>query len=295
MSLSDPMLAIDLSRLPAPQVLPPIDFDAIVNECVADLQARLPGFDLPLESDPAVKLLEVHVWRETLLRQAIVDAVLSVLLPFAGGAMLDGLGARFNLPRLVLQPATDTDPEVLEGDDEFRMRIQMAPETLPHAGITAAGYRARALAVAPEVKDVAALRRGAGRVDLILLGRTFDGTVGPGTVSKVVAALDREDAIQLTDVLTVRAAAITRYDLAVTLQVGAGPDVALVKAEAEAAIRAYAESRHKIGRPVYRRGIEAAAKVGGVEQAIADLQDVLPGDDGAAWLDVLTVETEAAA
>ncbi|MDD3799360.1 MAG: baseplate J/gp47 family protein [Novosphingobium sp.] len=288
-------VAIDLSRLPPPEVLETLDFEAVGAALLAKFQEFWPDYDAPLESDPAVKLIEMVAYLALLEDARINDAIRSVLLAFASGAMLDHLAGRFNLARRVLQEATDDTAELLESDDEFRIRIQLAPETLPYAGITAPGYRARALAVAPEVKDVAALRRGEGRVDVILLGRTYDGLVGPGTVALVAAAFDQEEAIQLTDVLTVRAASIVHYDVAVTLQVGSGPDAALLKAEAETAIRAYAAARHAIGRPVYRRGIEAAAKVGGVEQAIADMEDVLPGDAGAAWLETLTIETELAA
>lgn len=287
-------VAIDLSRLPPPEVLETLDFEAILADALAKLVEYWPVYDTPLESDPAVKLLQVPAWREVLLRARINDAVRSVLLAFATGAMLDHLAAPHNLARRVLQEATADSPAILEGDEEFRARIQIAPETLPYAGITAAGYRARALAAAPEVKDVAALRRGDGRVDVILLGRNLTGVVGPGTVALVAAAFEQEEAIQLTDVVTVRAAAIVPYSVNVTLIVGRGPDVALVRQEAEAAIRKYAAARHAIGLPVYRRGIEAAGKVGSVEQAVADMDDVLPGADGAAWLDGLTVTTQLA-
>lgn len=286
------LTVIDLSRLKPPEVLASLDFAAIREKTIADLQALWPEYDTPLESDPAIKLLEVAALHELLENGRINDAVRSLLLAYARGAMLDHLGAGDGLERLVLQEETATTPEVLESDDDFRRRIQMAPEMLPRAGITAAGYAVRALTAAPEVKDVKALRRGEGRVDLILLGRSFDGQLGPATVSKVNMALDREGVIQLTDVLTVRAARIVRYAPTIRLQIGHGPDAGLVKAEAERAVRTYTDSRHRIGLPVYRRGIEAAAKVGGVEQAISDLADVLPGDDGAAWLESLTVITE---
>ncbi|OCC25309.1 hypothetical protein MB02_01150 [Croceicoccus estronivorus] len=283
---------IDLSRLPPPEVLEPLDFEAIVAATLADLEQRWAGYTALLESDPAVKLAEAAAFRELLTRARINDAARSVMLAFAVGATLDHIGARLDVARRVITPATDQAPAVMEGDEEFRARIQIAPEMLPHAGVTAAGYRARALAAAPEVKDVAALRRGQGRVDVILLGRTYDGLVGPGTVALVAAALDREDTVQLTDVVTVRAATIVPFDLTVHLQIGRGPAPAAVISEARKAVLAYAAQRHAIGRKVFVRGLEAAAKVGDVEQAIADIGDIDPGDSGAAWLHSLTITHE---
>lgn len=291
MSLSEPLLAIDLSRLPAPQVPAPNDYEVTMAALLADLKARLPEFDLPLESDPAIKVLEVHAWRETVLLQAIADAVKSVLLPFAQGTMLDQLAAYHNLPRRIITPATDDTPAVMESDDEFRARIQIAPETLPHAGITAAGYRARALALAADLKDVAANRRGEGRIDLVLLAREGDGEVSPETVALVAEEMDREDVIQLTDVLSVRGASIIPYDVSIELQIGRGPDPALIVTEATSAVRAYAARRHRIGVPVYAQQLAAAASVGGVEHAVIDMADVIPGDAEAAWLRDLVITT----
>lgn len=292
--LPDPSLAIDLSQLPAPQVLQALDFEALVDARIADLQARWPEFDTPLESDPAIKLIQVEAWRELLTRAAINDAAKSVMVAFASGADLDHLAAFFDLPRRILVPASDEAPAVMESDAEFRARIQIAPETLPHAGVTAGFYRARALALAPEVKDVAAIKREGGRIDVVLLGRDGDGTVEAGTVSTIAAAFTEDDAVQLTDIVTVRSAEIVPYNVALTLLLGKGPDPALVQAAAEAAVRAYAESRHRIGKPVFAQMVAAAASVGGVEQAIVEMDDIEPGTGGAAWLNDLAIAFEQA-
>lgn len=284
--------AIDLSRLPPPEVLETLDFEAVLAASLTDLQVRWPDYDAALESDPAVKQLEAAAYREMLTRARINDAARSVMLAYAGGAALDHIGARLNVARRVIRAATANAPEVREGDDEFRARIQIAPETLPHAGFTAAGYRARALAAAPEVKDVAAIRGEDGNVRIVLLGRDGDGTVAPSVVSAVSAALLEDDAVQLTDIVTVRAATIVPFDLSIHLQIGRGPDPVIVVGEAEKAVRTYAAQRHAIGRTVYTRGLEAAAKVGDVEQAIANVADIVPGNAGAAWLNSLTITHE---
>lgn len=283
---------IDLSRLPPPEVLETLDFEAIAGATLADLQQRWPEYDAALESDPAVKQLQAAAYRELLTRARINDAARSVMLAFAGGADLDQLGARLNVARRVITPATNNAPAVMESDGEFRARIQIAPEMLPHAGFTAGGYRARALAAAPSIKDVAAYRRGGGNVQIVLLGREGDGTVSTEVVSVVSALFLEDDAVQLTDIVSLRAAEIVPFDLTIHLQIGRGPDPAIVISEAEKAVLAYTSQRHAIGRTVYARGVEAAAKVGDVEQAIAGITDIDPGDSGAAWLNSLTITQE---
>jgi len=83
--------AVDLSRLPMPEVIEQIDYEALLVAMRAELQARLPGFDAWLESDPTVKLLEVAAYREMLLRQQFNDRARSVMLAYALGAHADVL------------------------------------------------------------------------------------------------------------------------------------------------------------------------------------------------------------
>ena len=285
-------LTLDLSRLPAPKVVQELDFETILDARLEDLKARLPGFDALLESDPAVKLAQTDAWRELLLRADINDSARSVMLAFASGSDLDHLAALFEVERRVIVPATDTEPAVLESDSELRARIQIAPETLPHAGVTGGFYRAKALAADASLKDVRAISRGGGHVDVVLLSREGDGTVAHELVAAISGIFTAEDATQLTDIVSVRAAAIVPYSAQIHLQLAGGPDPALVAQEAEAAIRAHAARRHAIGKPVFAQQLAAAASVGGVEHAIVATGDIVPGDSGAAWLAGLTVTTE---
>lgn len=282
--------AIDLSRLPAPGVVETLALEEIVRARMADLVARLPGFDAFLVSDPAVKLQQVDAYRELLVRAAINDAARSVMLAFARGADLDHIAIRFGVVRRQVSP-----DGALEGDDEFRLRVQLAPEAWAQAGLTGGGYRARALAIAPQVKDVAAIKRDGGRVDVVLLGRAGDGSVSAETIDTVYRAFQAEDATQLTDIVTVRSAAIVPYAPRLTLQIRPGPDPQVVHAAAEAAVRVYAASRHRVGQIVYAQALTAAACVGPVEQALVDIPDVDPGAAGAAWLSDLAIAVEVIA
>lgn len=50
---------IDLSTVPAPNVVQALNFETILAEMLADLQARDSVFTALVESDPAYKILEV--------------------------------------------------------------------------------------------------------------------------------------------------------------------------------------------------------------------------------------------
>ena len=82
--------AIDLSRLPAPTVVEAIDYEMVLAALKADLVARWPDYTADLESDPAIKLLEVAAYREVLLRQRVNDAARAVLVRTALAAVLKG-------------------------------------------------------------------------------------------------------------------------------------------------------------------------------------------------------------
>ena len=126
---------IDLSQLPAPEVVEPLDFESIYQDLLATFRALMgDGWTAPLESDPVVKLLELCAYREVQLRARINDAARSVLLAYAVGADLEQLAANVNVSRLLVSPG---DPEasppvdpVYENDASLRARVQRAFEGL---------------------------------------------------------------------------------------------------------------------------------------------------------------------
>lgn len=280
---------LDLSTLPSPAVVKDVDYEVILVERLARLKELWPDLDTEsLETEPAVFLQQADAFREMLTKAAINDAARAVMLAFATGADLDNLGAFYGVARLTISD----DPLILESDADFRARIKLAPEQLPYAGMTGGAYRALALRTAPSVKDVSTLKRPGGHVDVILLGRDGDGAVAPEVVSEVYLAFQDDEATQLTDIVAVRSAEITAFDIGLTLHLRRGPDPATVKAAAESAVRAYCTSRHRVGKIVYRNMVEAAAAVGGVENATVDIDDIDPGADGAAFLNELVTTIE---
>jgi phage-related baseplate assembly protein len=66
---SSPSSAVDLSRLPAPQIVEQLSYETIFTGMVADLRAR-GDFDAVVESDPAIKVLEVAAYRVLAYRPA---------------------------------------------------------------------------------------------------------------------------------------------------------------------------------------------------------------------------------
>ncbi|WP_163834692.1 baseplate J/gp47 family protein [Spartinivicinus ruber] len=72
--------AIDLSQLPAPDVIEPIDYEMVLASMLDDLQKRDSSFTALVESDPAMKILEVCAYREMLIRQQSVFVNVVVVL-----------------------------------------------------------------------------------------------------------------------------------------------------------------------------------------------------------------------
>ncbi|MCP4101043.1 MAG: baseplate assembly protein, partial [Lentisphaerae bacterium] len=55
--------AIDLSLLPAPDVIEPLDYEVIFSAMLTTLRSKTPEFSALVESDPAYKVLEVAAYR----------------------------------------------------------------------------------------------------------------------------------------------------------------------------------------------------------------------------------------
>lgn len=260
---------INLSALPAPVVVEQIDFETILAEMVADLQALDPAFTALVESDPAYKVLEVAAYRETLVRQRANEASLGVMLAYAAGSDLDQIGANFSVLRLVLDEG-DPDaippvPPTYESDTDYRARIQLSFE-----GFTAAGskgsYIFHGLGADPDVKDIDAVSPTPGNVTVYVLSRSGDGTASPELIAAVAATLNGDQIRPMTDNVTVQSAAIVTYTVDAELVILPGPDPEVVRQASVDAITAYAEAQRKIGYDVTLSGVYAALHQPGVQR-----------------------------
>ena len=73
---------IDMSTVAPPDVVQPIDFEAVLADLKVEMLARLPALAdvLELESEPITKLLELMAYREVLLRQRVNEAARAVMV-----------------------------------------------------------------------------------------------------------------------------------------------------------------------------------------------------------------------
>ena len=74
---------IDLSKLPAPDVIETLDFETLLTDYINDFIARNPNYATLLESDPAIILMQVVAYREMLLRARINEAAKANMLAYA--------------------------------------------------------------------------------------------------------------------------------------------------------------------------------------------------------------------
>lgn len=291
---------IDLTKLPPPDAVEVIDFEALLAALVADFRARFPDHADLLESDPVMKTLEAWAYRETLWRQRVNDAVRSELLATAGGADLDHIGARYSVARKLLN-AGDPDavppvPPTYESDASFRARIQMAPEALTVAGPVGA-YRFHALSAHAQVRDVSIQSPTPGDVLVTVLASTGDGTPAAEVTDAVAAALNAEWVRPLNDTVIVQAAEVIAYQVQATIRVTPGPSAEIVRAAAEAAVATYVAACWKLGKPVAVSGLLAAMHGEGVQSVdlISPAAGIAPPLHQAPWCSGIALTVEAAA
>jgi len=295
-----PFASLDLSLVPPPQVVQPVDYETIRAARIAELTARFVAAGVPfdvggIESDPSVIHQEEDAYREMLDRQAINDAAVSVMLAYAIGADLDNLAALLGLRRLTIRPATDTAPAVLQSDAELRALCRVALEGTA-VGLTGGGYRLIALQAAPEVRSVGLVRSPGGRVDVILLGRGADGTVSPDVVARVNAILQADDGGQLTDIVTVRSVTPLAYDIVVDAIIPAGPSPAPIRTASIAALGAAAARLQTIGGVAPTDALIAAGRILPMTKFIlvSPAEDIVAAPDAAPYARSITVNLTTA-
>lgn len=286
------MSAIDLSRLPPPEVIEELSHEAILAEWKADLIGKDPALEavLEVESEPLTKMVQVGAYREYLMRQRANDKVRDLLLAFAQGPDLDHIGVtRFGVERLMLEQGP---PPVYESDEAYLRRLLIAPDRFTTAG-SEDSYVFCALTASGDVKDVKALNGGAGRVRVPVLSREGTGEASAALVATVDGALQPQKVRPLNDSVQVFSATVKTYQVAATLTVRPGPDTEVVRMAAEKAAQEYADSRHSLGVDMIRDAMQAALYVEGVEHVdmTEPVADVLCGDTEAPFC--VSVEVNA--
>lgn len=267
-------MPVDLSSLPAPDVIETLSFEAILSEKVADLVDRHPDIKetIDLESEPARKMLEVGAYRELKLRARYNDEARALLLAYSTGADLDHVGITYYQEKRLTVTAADTSTTpptaaVMESDDDYRNRLALKPESYSVAGPRDA-FKFHALSADGQVKSVSVDSPHPGTTVVYVLSRTGNGVPSAALLATVNAALNDETIRPLSEEVVAVAGSVFDYalDIGLILYTGASGEVAL--ASAMAALATYATNRHMLDADIVRSAIDAAAHNAGVKEVI---------------------------
>lgn len=254
------MATIDLSQLPAPDVVETLDYETLLAERKATLISLYPADQqeavartLTLESEPIVKLLQENAYRELILRQRINEAAKAVMVAYSLDGDLDQLGVNNGVTRLTITPADDTTipptPAVMESNDDFRLRIASAFEGLSVAGPTGA-YEYHAKSADGRVADASAISPSPAVVTVTVLAREGNGVASDELLAVVNAALNDEDVRPVADRVSVQSAKIVEYEIVAELYLFPGPEAEPIRAASEAKLAAYVTAQKRLGRDI---------------------------------------------
>lgn len=269
------MPTIDLSQLPSPQIIEPLDFETILVDVKAVMIAAFPADQqasvaaaLSLESEPLNVIAQAMAYRELLLRRRINEGAAACMLSHAEGTDLDNLAANLDTERLMITPETDTSDAVMESDEALRLRAQSAFEGMSVAGPSAA-YEYFARSASGKVADARATSPAPADVVIAVLSTDGDGTASPELLAAVTAAVNDEEVRPLGDRVTVRSADIVDYSIDAELFLYPGPESEPIINAAMASLRGFlADNDKKIGRDVAMSAISASLHVQGVQRVV---------------------------
>ncbi|WP_349967041.1 baseplate J/gp47 family protein [Wolbachia endosymbiont of Armadillidium arcangelii] len=181
-------------------IIEPLNFEEILSRMREELVKRDASFTALVESDPAIKILEVAAWRELLLRERINEAVKGNLLKFAVGEDLDNLAEFYGVER-----------QKEENDERFRKRVKAKVKGWSTGG----NYRYHALSADSRVKDALVESPIPGKVQISILSTQLSttGIVSEELLEIVKKQVTRDDIRVLTDTVTVIGCNITEIDI----------------------------------------------------------------------------------
>ncbi|WP_130100503.1 baseplate assembly protein [Siccibacter turicensis] len=295
------MPLIDLSQLPAPDVVEELDFESILTERKATLVSLFPEDEqdavartLSLESEPLTKFLQENAYREVIWRQRVNEAARATMLAYAAGVDLDVMAANNNTGRLIITPQDDTTlpptPAVMESDTDLRMRAQQAFEGLSVAGPVGA-YEYHGRSADGRVADISVVSPSPARVTITVLSREGDGAANAELLAIVEKALNAEDVRPVGDRVTVQSAEILPYQIDATLYFYPGPEAEPIRQAAEQKLKTYITSQHRLGRDIRQSAIYAALHVEGVQRVelIAPAVDIVLDKHQASYCTAYTI------
>lgn len=278
--------ALDLSTLPDPSSVAVLDFDAILEARLQELEAQLSEvFEAPkvaeamalarnIAASPMRYLNEAAAARELYVSNKINAAIRSVFLSTARGSDLDQIGANRGVVRKVVDDS-DLNNVIREGDEAFRARIQLVMESYsPHG--TEGSYVYWALDADDRIVDVAVYGPNHGldppippaEPKMVVLSSEGDGTASVGLLEAVFAHCTADKRRPAADKLTVVSATPVSYQIEAVLHVASAASAGVVLAAAQATADAFVSNRLRIGRKLYRTSLAAALSVDGVVDVV---------------------------
>lgn len=270
--------SVDLSRLDPPTIVEQLDYETILARLVARVRERLPSFDATVDSDPAVKVLQVAAYEQLLQRQDFNERLVGRLVAYATGATLDHIGAAIGIARLIVTPANPLTgaPAIHEDDDSLRQRIVLGPEGFAAAGPELA-YVKHAKDASGRVLDASATSPAPGEVLVTVLSRDGDGTASADLLAAVRAVVTDKAVRPLGDLVTVAGASQRLFVLTARIFTYAGSDVGLVLVSARAKLDRYLADARRLGRDITLSGLYAPLTVEGVQRVeiAAPLADIV--------------------
>lgn len=262
---------IDLSLLPAPRVVQPLDYEATLAQMLNTLRSYDPAFTTVSEADPAYKVLEVAAYYVLHYTERANNDARALMLAYAEEKDLDHIGVTYygGTARLVLQEAdpfvSPPVPELLESDEDYKRRLLLYPYSLSVAGPTGS-YEFHALGAHPNVSDAKAISPSPANVTVIVLGRNAGSVPDAETLQAVEDALNAATVRPVADRVTVQAVSMVNYSIAAAVTVPLGPDASTIDTTIAANLRAYKDAPRRLGRDIARSAIYAALHVPGVER-----------------------------
>ncbi|MDD9335753.1 MAG: baseplate J/gp47 family protein [Rickettsiaceae bacterium] len=259
-------------------IIEPLNFEEILSRMREELVKRDASFTALVESDPAMKVLEVAAWQELLLRERINEAVKSNLLKFATGEDLDNLAEFYGVER-----------QKEEEDERFRKRIKAKI-----AGWSTGGsqeyYRYHALSADKRVKDALVESKVPGSVEISILSTELS-TVPEDLLEIVKKQVTRDDIRVLTDTVTVIGCNITEIDIHSRISVNSQALPEIIEIAKKQFIEKF-ELAKRLGWSVTRSWIIANLFVDGVEnvELIEPKEDVVVLGNECAALRNLEIE-----
>ncbi len=245
---------VDMSLLPAPEIIETLDYETIYQEMLANFQERQPEYTALLESDPIIVALQCCAYREVLLRQRINEAGKANMLAYATGTDLENLAAFFGITRM--------DEEE---DTRLRYRTNLALEGLSTAG-SEMSYLFHTLSSSVDIKSASVQNPDAGEVLITILSFDDDGTASTDLLDTVSDYLTTDEIRPFTDNVTVQSADIVEFTVAATIYVYSGPSVSVTTDEYTTNLATYLTKQHNLGAVVALSGIYDALHTEGVQK-----------------------------